>query len=143
MALELQKQQQQLDLQAAALREALLDLGEHKEAFAARGSELQQALGEVREDLTIETKGCIEAACSKVAQECRAMLAEELAAARRDTEELAAELKSKTERDIAAQDALKRLEDLSQATECKVEALGQTIQKMPDPTEALNAQLAN
>ncbi|CAJ1366707.1 unnamed protein product [Effrenium voratum] len=122
---ELQKQQQQL------------------EAFAARGSELQQALGEVREDLTIETKGCIEAACSKVAQECRAMLAEELAAARRDTEELAAELKSKTERDIAAQDALKRLEDLSQATECKVEALGQTIQKMPDPTEALNAQLAN
>ncbi|CAK9110067.1 Leishmanolysin-like peptidase [Durusdinium trenchii] len=128
-----------MDLQAAALREAITHFEDHKATYAIDHADTKRVIDEMREDFSIETKGCIEVR-NRPVQECRSSLTEELARIRKEMASLGDELKQKMEEDRSAQDGkVKKMEELHEVVGKKLDDLELRFQQQPDPSTTVNA----
>lgn len=128
---------EQLDLQARALREGLLDMAGLKVAGPRQEEQTRRLLGELREELSMQTQG-VKAACETVAQEFAARAAEDCAASKQHAEALCDQLRQQVERSQEVE--VKKLEQLVQAAQRQVDVLDARLQQQPNPAEALQAQ---
>eukprot|EP00931_Biecheleriopsis_adriatica_P051336 TRINITY_DN29763_c0_g1_i1.p1 TRINITY_DN29763_c0_g1~~TRINITY_DN29763_c0_g1_i1.p1 ORF type:complete len:1315 (+),score=349.39 TRINITY_DN29763_c0_g1_i1:56-3946(+) len=140
---DFEKQRQQQDLQAAALREALMDLAEHKAALTRQSSELRALVLEGRSELAREISELREASASKPGLELQASLAEELANVTRHSEQQCVELVKSIETERALRETgTERIQRVCEDLQTEFETLQQKMQQLPDPVDAAAVQSA-